>query len=440
MLLVMSLCVIPLGGSLEIGRNSIALEIDGKILILDMGFHLERFIQVTEHDFPHQKVPVRKLASAKALPDIRVLRKKRRQVVGILCSHAHLDHIGALPFLANKFDCPIYATPFTGAVVRSLCEEKKTRVDLHVFNPGSSFRIGELLVEFIPVAHSTPQTVIVAIHTPYGVVVYANDYKDDAHPPFGQATDVKRLHQLQGKVKLLLVDSLYAPADDFCPSESVARLELLDLASQLKDKRLVVASAFSSHIYRLETLCDLAQRLGREVVFLGRSLGKYIDAAAQANIIDLSKRGRVLRYPGQIRSFMSNLPAPEEYFLIATGHQGEPKAVLSRLVNGLYEFSCADALIFSCMTIPTPTNREHRRILEQVYANKRVHMYRDVHVSGHAFARDHRRLVDVLKPEYVVPLHGEQAMTNAMRRHLLNWGYEDKNIIILAVGEQKDVA
>jgi len=435
----MSIRIFPLGGFEESGRNSVAVEINNKIIILDMGFHLERFVQVTESDISGKKSPLRKLLAAKALPDIRSLRRLRKNVVGIVCSHAHLDHIGAIPFLANKFNCPVYATPFTAAVIRSLSEDRTVSIQINQHLPGECFIIDDIKIDFVPVAHSTPQTVIIVIHTPDGAIVYANDYKDDEYSPFEQAKTLETLKKLQGKVRLLFLDSLYAPKNEHCPSEQLARQEVLALKSELSSARAIIASTFSSQIYRLVSLCDLADSLGREVVFIGRSLGKYITAAQDAQILDLSKRGTIIKFSSQAKSFLRNCAHPEKYFLIVTGHQGEPQAILSRMANGLFAFTRQDEVIFSCNTIPTPTIQKNRKVLEENLHSQEVKMHKDVHVSGHAFAKDHKKLLDTIQPEYIVPLHGEPFMLDMMEKRLLDWGFSPEKILRLRVGQRKEL-
>lgn len=432
----MAITVIPLGGSQEVGRNCFAVDVSGKIFIFDMGFHLERFIEVTGEDDPHKRHGLRTLVSSGALPDIRLLRKRRNVVVGIFCSHAHIDHIGAIPFLAKKFNCSVYATPFTAQVVRSLCEERGHTPEIVQVQPNSSIKVDGFEVEFLQVAHSTPQTVMIALHTPEGVVLYANDFKKDATPPFEEQTNMARLKELKGKVKLLILDSLYAPKDDYCPSEATARKDVLECEPLLKDKRTIVASTFSSHIYRLVTLCDLADKLNRKVVFLGRSLARYIQAAKEAGVVDLSTRGELIGYSSVMRSFLRRMVHPHEYFIIATGHQGEPNAVLSRLADGLYPFNEFDAVLFSCNVIPVPLSIEHRKILEAKLKQKGVQLFTDVHVSGHAHAKDQEELLRVLQPKFLFPVHADKDMLSSMHELAITVGLDKSHICDLPVGER----
>lgn len=432
----MSITVIPLGGSQEVGRNCFAVDVSGKIFIFDMGFHLERFIEVTGEDFPHKKHALRHMLVAGALPDIRHLRKRRKDVVGIFCSHAHLDHIGAIPFLASKFKCPVYATPFTANVIRSLCDDRGSMPNIVQVLPNSSVKVGGHEVEFLAVAHSTPQSTMIALHTKDGIILYANDFKKDATPPFEEATNMKRLEDFAGKVKLLILDSLYAPKDEYCPSEAIARKDVLACQSLLEEKRTVVASTFASHIYRLVSLCDLADKLGRKVVFMGRSLARYIESAKDAGVADLTTRGEVLRYGSVVRSFLRRMVHPRDYFLIVTGHQGEPNAVLSRLADGLYSFNEHDAVLFSCNIIPVPLSIEHRRALEKKLTGKGVTLYTDVHVSGHAHAKDQKELLKLLKPTYLFPVHAQKEMLVAMHDLARELGLDEAHICDIPVGSR----
>ncbi|MGM5480915.1 MAG: MBL fold metallo-hydrolase [Nanobdellota archaeon] len=432
----MTVKLIPLGGFGEVGRNCLAVDIDGKIILLDMGFHLERYLEATEDDFIMKRHAKRRLITSGALPDVRILRRRRKDVVGIVCSHAHLDHIGAIPFLASHFSCPVHATPFTTHVIRSIVDDRGAQATVIDHDPSSTFIIDGIKIEFIPVSHSTPHTVAVAIHTDDGVVLYANDYKEDQDPPFGLPTDVPRLKELGGSVKALVLDSLYAPSDDYSESEGVARDNVLSLEGSLQNSRAIVISTFSSHIFRMETLCDLADGLGREVVFMGRSIHRYMTAAKETGILDLTTRGRMLKYRRQIDSFLHKLVDPSKYLFITTGHQGEPEAVLRRMADGLFDFRKGDVVVFSSKIIPVPTSIENRKILDSILSRKGVRILSDVHVSGHAFAKDHKHLLSILKPDHLIPSHAEQHMVDAMREVASSAGISGRRFNELSVGEE----
>lgn len=427
--------LMPLGGSQEVGRNCFYVNVDETRFILDMGFHLEQFLELSEDDFLTSKNhTLRKFMNGGAIPDIRLLRRDRKKIDAIICSHAHLDHVAAIPFLIKKFRCPIYATPFTAKLIRSLTSEKNIDLDIVEILPGEHFKVNNLDVEFVQIAHSTPQTVAVAIHSSDGVVLYANDYKEDRTPPFEEETDIKRLSDFSGKTKALILDSLYAPDDSFCESESFARAKLFNLESDLSSYRAIVASTFASHIHRLHSLVDLADSLDREVVFVGRSLCRYIQAAKDSGVIDLTQRGRLLNFKRKVNSFFKKPFNPKHFFFIVTGHQGEPNAVLSRMADGMFKFNSDDAVIFSSNIIPVPVSINNRNILDSKLSSFDLTIYKDVHVSGHAHAKDHKKLLSILKPEFLFPVHGTTKMQDAMVFLAKKEGV--KNVISLKVGEQ----
>ncbi len=401
--------VTPLGGfGGEVGRNCIAVDVDGKIIILDMGVHLERYIEVTQDDLAEKKHLFRKLSRAKAIPEARFFSLNKKNIVGACISHAHLDHVGAIPYIMKRLKCPLYATPFTCNVIRALAE--RTSVDCRPQDAGSTFFVAGISVEFIHVAHSTPQTVGIAIHTPNdGTVLYLNDYKNDTDPVFEKPTDVARLKDLSPS--LLILDTLNAHLPGYAPSERAARDEVLALAPELDKKRAIVFSTFSSQLSRLRSALDLAKQLGREPVFVGRSLAKYVAAAKDFFPQDVKS----LVYRRQIDSFLSKCRTPEKYFFMVTGHQGEPKAVLSRMADGLFQFTRDDAVIFSCRVIPTPLTREARAVLEQKLEEKGVSVYKDVHATGHAHAQDHKEVIEWLNPAMILPAHAESRGLEAFK-------------------------
>ena len=432
----MGVQLIPLGGFEEIGRNCLAIDVNGKIIICDMGIHLERFIEASEDNIFKQQHILRKLIARGALPDLRLLGKKKRSVVAIICSHAHVDHIGALPFFAKRFDCPIYMTPFTAAVARSICQSRGEEISITAKKPSSTFYVAGMKIEFIPVAHSTPQSINIAIHTKEGIILYGNDYKNDDIALFNEKTDTKRLAQLRGNVKALVLDSLYAPTNEHAPGELIARKQVLDLQDTLKGHRTIVASTFSSHIYRIISLCDIADKLKRKIVFIGRSLSRYIYAAKDTHIVDLTKRGELITYTKHAARFLSRLEDPQKYFIITTGHQGEPDAMLTKMIEGLYSFTPDDVVVFSSRIIPGPVTENNSKVLREKIAAKGIRMISDIHVSGHGAAKDHKLLIEHMQPEYIVPSHAEEWMAQAMAKEAAGLGYTTDKIKLLKVGQK----
>jgi ribonuclease J len=421
----MSVKLYALGGFGEVGRNCLAIEIDKKIILCDLGMHLEKYLEQEESELFKEKHLLRKMMQAGAFPDISLINPK--QVVGIVCTHAHIDHVGAIPYMIQKFSCPVYATPFTAAVIESLCQGKQP-VHVRTCLPGKSVRIQGIVIDFIPVCHSTPQSVNLAVHTPQGVIIYGNDYKEDSFAH--ESTDMGAYASYKGKTKLLVLDSLYAPQDICQPSESQAQLAVEELQPRLKGHRLIVASTFSSHIFRLEALAKLGKKLGRKVMFVGRSLDRYIRAAKKAKIADLSSYGEVIAFSGHAKKFFAKMPDPSKYFVITTGHQGEPNAMLTRLLDGLFSFTPEDVIVFSSRVIPASVTLRNSEVLQKKIDAKGIPYIRDVHVSGHAANKDHVRLLDLVCPEHVIPSHCDQETVDAFKNN-----HPDQNIKVIYSGD-----
>ena len=250
----MSLEIIPIGGFSEIGRNCFALKVDDEVVIFDMGLHMENYIGHTDSD-DIVDMSARTLMNIGAVPDVRVIDDLRKQVVAICIGHAHLDHMGATVFLSNKFNCPVYGSPFTMKVMKSMIKDEKIDIknDLIEKKENSKFKVTDNIeIEFINVTHSTPETVLMAVHTKYGVIMYANDFKLDNNPTLGKKTNVKRIKELN--IKALIVDCLYSTTEGNTPSEMVAKQKLKEiLLDQDIKKKNIFVTTFSSHIARIKT-------------------------------------------------------------------------------------------------------------------------------------------------------------------------------------------
>ncbi|MFH1649161.1 MAG: MBL fold metallo-hydrolase [Candidatus Woesearchaeota archaeon] len=428
--------IIPVGGFSEIGRNCCVVNYNGEMVMLDLGLEMENYVKHME-DEDVQFAKESDLVQVDAVPDVRIL-KNPKAVKAICVSHAHLDHVGGIPFVAHHFDCPIHASAFTieflKGTLRGNKQSLKNKLIAHPVN--SKFQVTKNIeVEFINITHSTPQTVCIAVHTPEGTVLYVNDFKLDGNPVLGPVTNSERLREL--KVKCLIMDSLYAPAHMKCPSESIAREMLKDVLLGVDNKgRNVIVATFSSHIARVKSIIQIAKQLGREPVFLGRSLINYTEAAKRAEVIDLTGEVKIMKSGKQMVTWLKSVKKPEQYLFISTGHQGEPKAVLSRIVNeDFFALRPDDHVVFSCNVIPSPTTMENRAVLERKLKDRHVRMFKDIHVSGHAHREDHRDLVNMVKPEHVIPTHGNLNMLGEQRDLLLEMGYKDDKIHILHNGQ-----
>ncbi len=428
--------IIPIGGYREVGKNCTAVQVDDEIIILDMGLHIENYIKYTEDEDVIKANP-RELIKAKALPDTAFLEKNREKIKGIFVSHAHLDHIGALPYLAGRFKCSIHGTRFSIEVLKAILKDDDitlpNKLIAHAVN-SKMIVSDKISVEFIKIAHSCPQTSMLAVHTPYGIVLYSNDFKFDKTPTLGKISNIKRLKELKGKIKALIVDSLYADTPHKTSSEMIAK-ELLEevLLNSDTQKKAVIVTTFSSHLARLKSIVECSKKMKRKPVFLGRSLAKYIHAGKKANIIDFEDKTEIVKYSKRIKKFLEKLKKPEKYLIIMTGNQGEPKAILARTVfEKWFNFSPGDFVVFSCSTIPTATNIENRKRIERALKIKRVRIFTDVHVSGHASREDHRDLIKMIKPEILLPSHSDLETSEEFVELAEEEGYkEGKNVFIL---------
>ncbi len=423
-----------IGGFLEVGKNMTAVKVDDEVVIFDMGLHLPHYISLTESEGEDvKKISPLQLKAADAIPNDNIIKDWKDNVKAIIPTHAHLDHVGAIPYLAPKYKAPIFGTPFTIAVIKQILKDEKIKIpnSLKIINPNSSFKLSDkLTVEFVNMTHSTPQTVMAALHTPYGVVLYANDFKLDNRPVVGKKPNYEALEKL-GKegVLVAIVDCLYADRNIKTPSESVAREMLKDVLLNVDSKgKKVIITTFSSHIARLKSIVEFGQKTGRKIIFLGRSLAKYALAAEEAEIISFSKDVEIVKYGRKIKTKLKELGKRgfENYLLVVTGHQGEPKSTLSKMVNHVvpFKFNSEDHVIFSCQIIPTKLNEGLRKELEDRLRKYGVRIFKDIHVSGHASREDLRDLIHLIEPKHIIPAHAEKDKANAFAGLCKELNYE----------------
>lgn len=427
--------IIPVGGFSEIGRNCSIVKWKDEAVMLDFGLEMGNYIKITEDEDVPQRIPQGTLIRSEAVPDIDAIKDELKHVKALCISHAHLDHVGAVPFFTNKLKMPIHGTRFTMEVLKALLQDKNKKIDadLHVHPENCKFKVSKNLdVEFIHVTHSTPHTVIMVVHTPEGCVVYANDFKLDNAPVLGPKPNYDAMKKLTN-VKALIMDSLYALDPRKTPSESIAREMLKDvLLGTTSDNHNIIVTTFSSHIARIKTIMELAKMLKRRPVFLGRSLAKYVEAAKEAGIADFEKEADMVKFGAKIERYFKKEKNTKDKLFIVTGHQGEPKAVLSRLAKqNIFPFEEEDLVLFSCKIIPQEENFLNREKLELQLKKKKVRIFTDIHVSGHACREDHREFIKLIRPEHIIPTHGNVDMLKALKDLALEMGYSSKNIHIL---------
>jgi len=438
----MAIEICAVGGYNQVGKNMTAINVDGEVVLLDMGLYLEEYIKHQEKT-NDEKLSTLQLMDVGALPNISKIKDWHKKVKAIIPSHAHLDHIGAIPYLGNGFNVPVIGTPFTIEVLKLILQKDELKINnpLKILKSGKRIKISKnITVEFIHVTHSTPQTVMIAIHTKYGVILYTNDFKFDNHPTIGNKPDYNRLKELGKKgILALIVDSTNAPEEGHTSSELDARNMLEETMLNITDKKkAVLVTTFSSHISRLKSIVEFGRKMKRRPIFIGRSLNRYSEAAKNAGLIDFSKKVEIVKYSSRIKQKFKKINRQiGNYLLVATGHQGEVNATLSKMVdeNLGYSFKRGDVVIFSCDIIPTPTSIENRKILEEKLNYLGVKIFKELHSSGHASKEDIKDLIKMVKPKHIIPSHGDLRMRSALADFSSKMGYTlGKNIHLVSNG------
>jgi ribonuclease J len=384
------LLFVPLGGSNEIGMNLNLYTINGQWLMVDCG------IGFAGDYLPGVEVVV---------PDISFIAEHKDKLLGLVLTHAHEDHVGAIPYLWREFGCPIYATPFTAAFLKNKISEMGPgkKPEVNIIQPGGRFDLGPFGLELVDLTHSIPEMQAVAIHTPKGVVLHTGDWKFDDAPMVGPVSDEGALKRLgDGKVLAMVCDSTNVFVEGESGSEGEVRKNLIALVKECKQR--VVVSTFASNLARVVTLIQAAHESGRMVALAGRSLYRVVEAAKDAGYISED-------FEALDEKSVMNMPR-SDVLLICTGCQGEPRAALSRISRGDHphiRLQPGDTVIFSSRKIPGNESRINgimNRLVE-----KRVEVITDrkhfIHVSGHPARGELKRMYQLVRPIIAVPTHGE---------------------------------
>ena len=441
----------PVGGTGgDVGRNMTAVRVDDEVYIFDMGLHMPNYIKFTEDDISElSKHNTELLRKAGAIPDDSAIADWRKHVKGIFIGHAHLDHLGAIPFLANRYPCPIVGTPYSIAVLRQTLTDERMHLknELRVLNPNGKMKFSKnITLEFISITHSVPQSVLMALHTKYGVFLYGTDFKFDDNPTLGKPSNYASLKRIGDKgVTVALIDILYADKKGRQPSESHAKdlLEETLLGENNKGKGVLVTT-FSSHIARLKSIVEFGRKMKRKVVFLGRSLSKYSAAAETVGLVNFKNQGvdivKYSRKAGRKLKEIANT-GRHKYLLVTTGNQGEPKSMLSKIANNQFDFRLHDGdhVIFSSKTIPVEPNLTYRRELDNNLKKKGVKIFTEMHVSGHAAREDLREFLKLVRPKHAIPAHGEPKKVKAFQALWREMGNPAENVHIIKGGQSLKV-
>ena len=412
--------IVALGGLAEIGRNMTVFESKGKLLIVDCGVL-----------FPEDTQPGIDLI----LPDFSYIRERLNDVVGLFLTHGHEDHIGAVPYLLReRGDIAIYGSALTLALITAKLKEHRITPLTREVREGGHEDVGPFELEFVAVNHSIPDALAVVINTDAGRILHTGDFKMDQLPLDGRITDLRTFARLgEEGVDIFMVDSTNADVPGFTPSER----EIMPALNRViaSTKRRVIVASFSSHVHRVQQVIDIAATHGRKVVFIGRSMVRNMKIAQDMGYLNVPDG--VLIEVKELDSFDDNV------VLICTGSQGEPMAALARMANGDHQIRVGDGdtVILASSLIPGNENSVFRIINELTrFGAKVVHKANAmVHVSGHAAAGELLYCYNIVKPKYVMPVHGEWRHLKANAELAIQAGMPRSNALIIENGVVVDL-
>ena len=419
-----SLKVAALGGLGEIGKNITVIEYGRDIIVIDAGM-----------GFPDEDM----LGVDLVIPDISYLVKNADRVRGILITHGHEDHIGAVPYILREINVPIYGTRLSLGIIEGKLDEIKLgyEPELYTVEAGDVINLGVFKAEFIHVNHSIADASAIAIKTPVGTVFHSGDFKLDVSPIDGFMMDLTRIGEIgKSGVTLLMCESTNAERAGYTPSERTVGSSLERIFAQYEDKRLIVAT-FSSNIHRVQQIINASANHGRRVAILGRSMVNVIGAAAELGYIDLPDG--VLIDVSEIKKYR-----PGELTLITTGSQGEPMSALYRIAFSEHDrvkLMANDVVILSSSAIPGNEKLVGRIVNALIKNGVKVvnDMVEEVHVSGHACREEIKLLMALLKPKYFMPIHGEERHLFANKENAEFMGIPPKNIFISEIGKVLEI-
>jgi len=412
--------VIPLGGLGEIGKNMMVLEYGNDIMVIDAGLM-----------FPSEEM----LGVDFLIPDISYLLARQRNVRGIVVTHGHEDHIGALPYILPRMSVPIYATKFTRELIQVELKQRGvgTSAKLNVVNPGSRVRLGSFNIEFFSVCHSIPDSVGLIIHTPVGTVIHSGDFKIDYTPVLSEATNFSQLASLGARgVLLLLSDSTYAELPGYTPSERVVSDTLDRIVAEAEGR--VIVTTFASLISRMQQVFDVAVKHGRRVFIIGRSMKEIASMAL--------KTGYLSAPPGIICRLDELKALPHNRVLVlSTGSQGEPTSALVRMANrdpsSRIQIVPGDTVVISATPIPG-NEALVSKTTDSLFRQGATVIYdklAQVHVHGHGSQEELKLLLSLVKPRFFVPVHGEYRHLKLHARLARSMGVPEDNIFVLENGD-----
>lgn len=409
-----------LGGVGEVGKNMMVLEYNNEMLVIDSGMA-----------FPNDDMP----GIDVVLPDTTYLVNNRQKIKGILITHGHEDHIGALPYVLQDLPgVPVFASKLSVALIENkLKEHRSVKCKPNVVKAGQVVKIGSFQVEFVKVTHSISGAMALAITTPVGVYFHTGDYKLDYTPIDGEPMNLIRLAEIGRKgVLLLTADSTNAERPGFSMSEKKVGYTLDNLFIQNQKKRIIIAT-FASNVHRIQQILDICEKYNRKIVFTGRSM---------LNICETASKIGELKFNRDIIVDVNNIEKYEDgqICILCTGSQGEENSALSRMANGEFnkiQIDNNDFVIFSSSAIPG-NEKEINNVINLLYSKGASIVYEslaEVHVSGHAYQEEIKTLHTLLKPKFFVPVHGEYRHLRAHSNIAKDLGMAERNIVIPELGD-----
>ncbi len=412
--------IIPLGGLGEIGKNITLYEYDGDMLLVDCGM-----------SFPDEDTPGIDIV----IPDFTYVLENKDKIIGLLLTHGHEDHIGAISYLLQNFNLPIYATKLTIGLVQGKLKEHGllAGAKLNVIEPGDKIELGKFLIEPIHVNHSIPDAVGFAITTKVGTVIQTGDFKIDTTPIDDKVIDIAKFAHYGTKgVLALLSDSTNAERAGFTMSERVVGESFFNLFKNAGKNRIIVAT-FSSNIHRIQQIVDEAKRCNRKVAVSGRSMLNVVNVASELGYLHIPEN--TLIEIEEVKKYL-----PEQLVIITTGSQGEPLSALHRMAFNAHrqlELIPGDMIIISATPIPGNEKTVGKVVNELMRKGANVvyeKMY-DVHVSGHACREELKLMLSLVKPKFFIPVHGEQKHLTKHAELALSMGIKKENILMAANGD-----
>jgi ribonuclease J len=399
------LLFLPLGGAGEIGMNLNLYHLDGKWLMADFGA-----------GFAEDYLP----GVDMIVPDITFIKKYKKDIVGCVLTHAHEDHLGAIPYLWDELECPIYATPFTAAFLKAKLMDNRgfKKVEIIEKPVGSAFNLGPFELEYVEITHSAPEMNGVFIRTKHGNVFHSGDWKFDPRPMIGPVSDEKKLKKYGDEGVLAMIsDSTNVFSKGHSKSEGDLRDSLIELVSGCE--KLVIVTTFASNVARIESVAEAAKANGRKVILAGRSLWRIVQAAKDS--------GYLKDAPEFLEEEQINKHPREKLLVISTGCQGEPMAATNKIANGEHrniKVKPHDTIIFSSKIIPGNEKKIFRLFNKLVKLGMEVLTEKDhfVHVSGHPNVEDMKHMYSLIRPKISIPVHGEDVHIHEHARLAKEWG------------------